>query len=66
GVVVVSHDLSVAAEHADVILFVDREHRCFVMGDARTVFCHPSFRRQYGDDYCHSAPQGPHRGNNPA
>ncbi|MGE6759509.1 metal ABC transporter ATP-binding protein [Corallococcus interemptor] len=66
GVVVVSHDMSVAAEHADVILFVDREHRTFVMGDARTVFCHPAFRRQYGDDYCHTAPQGPHRGNNPA
>lgn len=64
GVVVVSHDLMVAAEHADVILFVDRENSCFVMGDAKTVFCHPAFRRQYGDDYCHRAPPGPHRGNN--
>ncbi|MBU8896884.1 metal ABC transporter ATP-binding protein [Corallococcus sp. H22C18031201] len=62
GVVVVSHDLIVAAEHADVLLFVDRETSAIVMGDARTVFCHPAFRRQYGDDYCQRAPPGPHRG----
>ncbi|WIG96578.1 metal ABC transporter ATP-binding protein [Myxococcus sp. SDU36] len=63
GVVVVCHDLEVAAEHADVLVFVDRETSAFVMGDARTVFCHPAFRRQYGDEYCHRAPLGPHRGN---
>jgi len=62
GVVVVCHDLEVAAEHADVLLFVDRETSAFVVGDARTVFCHPAFRRQYGDEYCHRAPEGPHRG----
>jgi zinc transport system ATP-binding protein len=63
GVVVVVHDLEVAAEHADTLLFVDRETSAFVVGDAQTVFCHPAFRRQYGDEYCHRAPKGPHRGN---
>jgi zinc transport system ATP-binding protein len=63
GVVVVCHDLEVAAEHADILFFVDRETSAFVVGDARTVFCHPAFRRQYGDEYCHKAPEGPHRGN---
>ncbi len=64
GVVVVCHDLEVAAEHADVLFFVDRETSAFVVGDARTVFCHPAFRRRYGDEYCQMAPEGPHRGNN--
>jgi zinc transport system ATP-binding protein len=63
GVVVVVHDLEVAAEHADILFFVDRETSAFVVGDAQTVFCHPAFRRQYGDEYCHRAPKGPHRGN---
>jgi zinc transport system ATP-binding protein len=52
AVVVVSHDLRVAAEFADQLLFVDREAPAVVMGDANTVFCHPAFRHQYGDDYC--------------
>jgi zinc transport system ATP-binding protein len=52
GVVVVSHDLRVAAEFADQLLFVDREAPAVVLGDAPTVFCHPAFRHQYGDDYC--------------
>ncbi|MCY1014890.1 metal ABC transporter ATP-binding protein [Pyxidicoccus sp. MSG2] len=63
GVVVVVHDLEVAAEHADILFFVDRETSAFVMGDAQHVFCHPAFRRQYGDEYCQRAPKGPHRGN---
>ncbi len=52
AVVVVSHDLRVAAEFADQLLFVDREAPAVVLGDANTVFCHPAFRHQYGDEYC--------------
>jgi zinc transport system ATP-binding protein len=51
AVVVVSHDLAMAAEYADTLLFLDRESPAVVVGDARTVFCHPAFRHQYGDEY---------------
>ncbi|WP_338023630.1 metal ABC transporter ATP-binding protein [Archangium primigenium] len=60
AVVVVSHDLRVAAEFADQLLFVDRETSSVVLGDANTVFCHPAFRHQYGDDYCPRHPPSPH------
>jgi zinc transport system ATP-binding protein len=60
AVVVVSHDLRVAAESADQLLFVDRETRSVVLGDADTVFCHPAFRRQYGDEYCPRHPPSGH------
>ncbi|MET0401836.1 MAG: metal ABC transporter ATP-binding protein [Cystobacter sp.] len=60
AVVVVSHDLRVAAEFADQLLFVDRETRSVVLGDAAAVFCHPAFRRQYGDEYCPSHPSSGH------
>lgn len=63
AVVVVSHDLRVAAEFADQMLFVDKEAPAVVLGDANTVFCHPAFRHQYGDDYCPSpTPTGHPRG----
>jgi ABC-type Mn2+/Zn2+ transport system ATPase subunit len=62
AVVVVSHDLGLAAEHADVMVFLDRETPTVVVGDAKTVFCHPSFRHQYGDDYCARAKTGSHLG----
>ena len=63
AVVVVSHDLKEAARCADQILFVDRETMTAVQGDANTVFCHPAFRRQYGDEYCPThTPSGHPRG----
>ena len=62
AVVVVSHDLRVAAEFADQLLFVDREAPAVVLGDANTVFCHPAFRHQYGDDYCPRPSSGPSLG----
>ncbi len=65
GVVVVSHDLTLAAEHADTLLFVDREAPAVVTGDARTVFCHPAFRHQYGDDYCARVTSGSPLGPDP-
>jgi len=52
AVVVVSHDLEVAAEFSDQILFVDKDAPAIVLGDPKTVFCHPAFRHKYGDDYC--------------
>ncbi|MDY7224840.1 metal ABC transporter ATP-binding protein [Hyalangium sp. s54d21] len=58
AVVVVSHDLTMAAEHADTLLFLDREGPAVVVGDAPTVFCHPAFRHQYGDEYCARASSG--------
>ncbi len=60
AVVVVSHDLRVAAEFADQLLFVDREAPAVVLGDANTVFCHPAFRHQYGDEYCPRHPSSGH------
>jgi zinc transport system ATP-binding protein len=60
AVVVVSHDLRVAAEFADTLLFLDREAPAVVLGDANTVFCHPAFRHQYGDDYCPRHPTPGH------
>jgi zinc transport system ATP-binding protein len=61
AVVVVSHDLTLAAKHADVLVFLDRETPSIVVGDAQTVFCSPSFRHQYGDEYCARAKSGaPH------
>ncbi|WP_041792060.1 metal ABC transporter ATP-binding protein [Stigmatella aurantiaca] len=51
AVVVVSHDLAMAAEYASTLLFVDREAPAVVLGNARTVFNHPAFRHQYGDEY---------------
>ncbi len=51
AVVVVSHDLMMAAEYADTLLFLDREAPAVVVGDAPTVFRHPAFRHQYGDEY---------------
>jgi zinc transport system ATP-binding protein len=59
SVVVVSHDLHVSAEYADSLLFFDREGGSVVHGDARSVFCHPAFRHQYGDEYCTRATTGP-------
>ena len=58
SVVVVSHDLHVSAKYADSLLFFDREGGSVVSGDARTVFCHPAFRHQYGDEYCTRATSG--------
>ncbi len=52
AVVVVSHDLHVSAQYADSLLFFDKEGGTVVGGDAHTVFCHPAFRHQYGDEYC--------------
>lgn len=62
SVVVVSHDLHVSAEFADSLLFFDKEGGTVVSGDARTVFCHPSFRHQYGDEYCTRSTPGIDRG----
>ena len=63
AVVVVIHDLQEAAKCADQFLFVDRENMTAVQGDANTVFCHPAFRRQYGDEYCPThTPSGHPRG----
>jgi ABC-type Mn2+/Zn2+ transport system ATPase subunit len=62
AVVVVSHDLGLAAEAADIMVFLDRETPSVVVGDATTVFCHPSFRHQYGDEYCARAKTGSHLG----
>jgi zinc transport system ATP-binding protein len=52
AVVVVSHDLEVAAEFSDQFLFMDKDAPAIVLGDAKTVFCHSAFRHKYGDDYC--------------
>jgi ABC-type Mn2+/Zn2+ transport system ATPase subunit len=62
AVVVVSHDLALAAQHADTMVFLDRETPTVVVGDSQTVFCHPSFRHQYGDEYCARAKTGSHVG----
>jgi zinc transport system ATP-binding protein len=62
GVVVVSHDLSMAAEYADTLLFLDRESPAVVVGDAPAVFCHPAFRHQYGDEYGARVTSGPRLG----
>jgi zinc transport system ATP-binding protein len=62
GVVVVSHQLRVASEYADTVLFMDREGPTVLVGDARSVFCHDAFIRQYGDDYCVHVTSGSHRG----
>ncbi|SEU33592.1 metal ABC transporter ATP-binding protein [Stigmatella erecta] len=51
AVVVVSHDLAMAAEYASTLLFVDREAPAVVLGNAQAVFTHPAFRHQYGDEY---------------
>jgi zinc transport system ATP-binding protein len=62
GVVVVSHQLRVASQYADTVLFMDRDAPAVLVGDVRTVFCHDAFIRQYGDDYCVYAsghPSGP-------
>jgi zinc transport system ATP-binding protein len=58
AVVVVSHDLELAARHADVLVFLDRETPSIVVGDAQTVFCSHAFRHQYGDEYCARARSG--------
>lgn len=61
AMVVVSHDLTLAAKHADVLVFLDRETPSVIVGDARTVFCSGAFRHQYGDEYCARArPGAPH------
>jgi len=61
AVVVVSHDLSLAARHADAMVFLDRETPAIIVGDAQTVFCSHEFRHQYGDEYCAQAKSGaPH------
>lgn len=65
AVVVVSHDLSMAAEYADTLLFLDRESPAVVIGDARTVFCHPAFRHQYGDEYAARVTSGSRLGPDP-
>lgn len=66
AVVVVSHDLSLAARHADVMVFLDRETPSIIVGDSQTVFCSSAFRHQYGDEYCARAksgtPDGTHHG----
>lgn len=63
AVVVVTHELGVPSEHADTVLFVDREAPAVVVGDAATVYCHPAFRRQYGDEPCaRHTPDGSPRG----
>ncbi len=62
AVIVVSHDLGLAAEHADTMVFLDRETPSVVVGDSQTVFCHPAFRHQYGDEYCARAKTGSHVG----
>jgi zinc transport system ATP-binding protein len=59
AVVVVSHDLTMASEYANTLLFLDRESPAVVMGDARAVFCHPAFRHQYGDEYAARVSPGP-------
>ena len=61
AVVVVSHDLSLAARHADAMVFLDRETPSIIVGDSQTVFCSHAFRHQYGDEYCAQAKSGaPH------
>ncbi|HEX8697665.1 MAG TPA: metal ABC transporter ATP-binding protein [Myxococcaceae bacterium] len=65
AVVVVSHDLTMAAEYAGTLLFLDRESPAVVIGDARTVFCHPAFRHQYGDEYAARVSPGNRLGPDP-
>jgi zinc transport system ATP-binding protein len=62
AIVVVSHDLDLAAEHADTMVFLNRETPIVVVGDSKTVFCHPAFRHQYGDEYCTHPKTGQHLG----
>jgi len=62
AVVVVSHDLALAAKHADTMVFLDRETPSIVVGDSQTVFCSPAFRHQYGDEYCARAKSGENHG----
>lgn len=48
SVVIVSHDLSVAFERADTILFLDGEGPEVIVGDSKHVFSHPTFVKRYG------------------
>ncbi|MES2638136.1 MAG: metal ABC transporter ATP-binding protein [Myxococcota bacterium] len=47
-IVVVSHFLGVAREHADRVLFVDRPAQAVVVGTPDDVFTHPIFQSRYG------------------
>jgi zinc transport system ATP-binding protein len=49
AVLVVAHDLVVAREFADRVVFVDRDDQAVVAGDVDTVFADPLFRRHYGE-----------------
>lgn len=48
SVVIVSHDLSVAFERADTVLFLDGEGSQVIVGDSAHVFSHPAFVTRYG------------------
>lgn len=47
-IVVVSHFLGVAREHADRVLFMDRPAQAVVLGAPDDVFAHPVFQARYG------------------
>jgi len=53
GLVVISHALGVALEHATHVLFLDRDHGVVVYGEKEEALLHPELRRHYG-----SAEQG--------
>ena len=49
GVVVVSHIMGLVERYADEVLYFDRDDASVLKGDAKTVFNHPLFLRQYGE-----------------
>jgi zinc transport system ATP-binding protein len=49
AIVVISHALDVAAQHASQVLFLDRDHTLVLSGAPREVLAHPVFVRHYGE-----------------
>lgn len=48
AVIVVTHYLGIVTEHADAVLFLDKDDEAVVVGPASTVLAHPTFVRKYG------------------
>ncbi|MEW5848923.1 MAG: metal ABC transporter ATP-binding protein [Myxococcota bacterium] len=53
AVVMVTHELSVAAEYAEQVIFVDRTSRTVLAGTPREVLGHEQFARLYGQEKAH-------------
>lgn len=48
AVIVVTHYLGIVTEHADAVLYLDKDDEAVVVGPASTVLSHPTFVRKYG------------------